>query len=1225
MKPGAFQLATQDINKQFNQLRNSFRKELRESVNDIRLDALYQQLLMQHVFQRPEPLAAMTSWSVAPEFAWWLFQHVTTTRPGKIIELGSGTSTLVIAAALKQLGVGRFLSFEHDHAYLEKTRDLLQVCGLQEHVELIFAPLEEVQLEGETYRWYDLPYDLIDHMVGREELDLLLVDGPPAATNHHARYPALARLHGYCNESTLVLLDDAGRKEEQEILGRWGEILEGKCSHQMLSNVRHGPALFHFTKKPILLNGCEQVSSSSADEGDHQDVERSVKGALLRVQQDQNEELVQSLLNTYYRLRERSLDELKLKNAEVSAQIRAFEGETSALKQEFASERLRLSERNQFLESRNDELVRELKEVQGQLEAATRNQDAVKAELRELTKKYELVFKSVVYQLGMATYRQTRSVTGWLKMPLAIKRVMRRHAASGNPDVIEYQARTSQHSKGGGKSMVPESSQQAKSFGFVARSGLLVKATQGKSESVLWMASQLVDEHGYEAGLRFAEKNLDDFQRPALNILRANASLNSEMDWLKYINAYLKSFAIAPVDLASYAGSRFLRLRVATQLAPVEGCLVTVIMPAFNAEASIKHAAESVLAQTWHNIELIIVDDCSSDSTLSVAQAIAKNDSRVKVLHNPVNVGPYVSKNLALRIARGEYITGHDADDWAHPERIARHMQEIFSEPKPPKASLSGMIRVNESGAVTRFSKLSPNTRDGVLSSAFISCMFEARFLKEVLGSWEEVKFAGDSELIRRAEKVIGGPMPRYNFLGMICLDQEGSLTNDPEHGHSPITGVSKSRQAFRKEFSAWHAKASIEELFLPFPQASRALDIPESVRVPCESVKQAVEYHEESYGKRRLVCDVCIVTDLRFPGGNASSTLDEVKFFTSKGMSVRLIHCPSLVSRGKGISDRYDQWAGLIDNFYAVTSVDARYLIIRHPTVACSAGFEMLSRKIKAGAVIAVINNSVSRIGGKAVYSLQCLAERLESLNADVVKVFPLSPAIRKELQGHLSAQLLSDVDWNPTFDASQFAFSPKQANSEPYVIGRHGRDGREKWIESKKALCLAYPEDDLFKISILGGADNAYKVIGRKPSNWEVFSFGEVPPEKYLAGIDFFVYFPHTELNEAFGRTIIEAAFVGVPCILPVRFKETFGDLAFYCDPVNVRSLISRLANSPTYRLMWVSAVRDIAVKKYETNVLAKRLEEVGQHLNDMLGLDVNLLHYKKWIETGEGQCFE
>lgn len=850
MKPGAFQLATQDISKQFNKLRDSFRKELRESVNDIRLDALYQQFLLQHVFERPEPLAAMTGWSIAPEFAWWLFQHVATTRPENIIELGSGTSTLVIAAALKKLGVGRFLSFEHDYAYLEKTRALLQLCDLQDHVELLYAPLEEIQLDGETYRWYDLPYDLIDHTVGSGKLDLLLVDGPPAATNRHARYPAVPRLGNYCNESTLVLLDDADREGEQEILGRWHELLKGECSYQMLSNVRHGPALFHLAQRPEHLNDCDEASISTVSEWVGLTIEQQLKNALKCEQQDQNDELVRSLLDSFFCLRERSIEKLKLKNAVVGSQNQTLERKAAALRQELAAEKvaLRTLEAQRQL---NDKLAQELEGAKRQVEDLIHERNTLRTELTALARQHKLVYKSLVYQLGMAFYRQTRSVAGWAKMPLAIQRVMRRHASSGNPDVVEYQAYPSQRLKGVEKTSGAGYSQGANAIDLSACSGALQKVVRGmKTNSVLWVASQIADERGYQAATQFAEENVDGTQRPGLNILRANASLHSEKDWLRYFNAYLAPFQLAPVSLSAIAGSRFSRLCVVEPLATVEGPLISVIMPAFNAEATLRHAAQSILDQTWRNLQLIIVDDCSSDATWDIAQQIAALDSRVLVLRNAANVGPYVSKNLALRLAKGEYITGQDADDWSHPQRLERDIEPILSSSGQLIAVLSSMVRMNSEGEFSRFAKVGSTSADGVRRIASISLLIKANYLRDVLGGWDSVRFGADSELIIRAEKVMGAQFARLDHIGMFCLDLDTSLTNDPAFGVSKVTGISPTRKAFRDSYTQWHANVKKESAKLPFPHIERKFWAPEAMLVPLSDVQKNIACHQAQFDK---------------------------------------------------------------------------------------------------------------------------------------------------------------------------------------------------------------------------------------------------------------------------------------------------------------------------------------------------------------------------------------
>ena len=79
-------------------------------------------------------------------------------------------------------------------------------------------------------------------------------------------------------------------------------------------------------------------------------------------------------------------------------------------------------------------------------------------------------------------------------------------------------------------------------------------------------------------------------------------------------------------------------------------------MTAFNAEATLRYAANSILRQTHRNIELYIVDDVSTDGTREVMREIATGDSRVHLLFNETNTGTYVAKNRAMQVAAGAYI-----------------------------------------------------------------------------------------------------------------------------------------------------------------------------------------------------------------------------------------------------------------------------------------------------------------------------------------------------------------------------------------------------------------------------------------------------------------------------------------------------------------------------------------------------------------------------------------
>ena len=97
--------------------------------------------------------------------------------------------------------------------------------------------------------------------------------------------------------------------------------------------------------------------------------------------------------------------------------------------------------------------------------------------------------------------------------------------------------------------------------------------------------------------------------------------------------------------------------------ASAEGPVVSVIIPAYNASNSIGNALRSVLKQSLEDLEVIVVDDASSDRSLQIARDMAAADPRVRVLSHSCNLGQAAARNLALRVARGRWIALVDADD----------------------------------------------------------------------------------------------------------------------------------------------------------------------------------------------------------------------------------------------------------------------------------------------------------------------------------------------------------------------------------------------------------------------------------------------------------------------------------------------------------------------------------------------------------------------------------
>ncbi|MBQ9230107.1 MAG: glycosyltransferase family 2 protein [Prevotella sp.] len=105
--------------------------------------------------------------------------------------------------------------------------------------------------------------------------------------------------------------------------------------------------------------------------------------------------------------------------------------------------------------------------------------------------------------------------------------------------------------------------------------------------------------------------------------------------------------------------------------------LVSVIMPTFNASKYLADSIESVLNQTYTNLELLITDDCSSDETQKILQQFAQKDPRVKVEFLKDNYGPGVARNKSIERAQGRYIAFCDCDDRWFPEKLEKQIAHM--------------------------------------------------------------------------------------------------------------------------------------------------------------------------------------------------------------------------------------------------------------------------------------------------------------------------------------------------------------------------------------------------------------------------------------------------------------------------------------------------------------------------------------------------------------------
>jgi len=194
-------------------------------INEYRQLTAYQQL---QTYLRPRfILPPMRDWAISPDFAALLVRLIHDRQPKRIVEFGSGSSTLVCGYCLERLGGGEIISIDHDPEFADKTRkdltrhDLARWADVRVAERRSSAYLDDTT--GQPVEWYDT--DVVDSLPG--DIDLVIVDGPPGSAHPFARYPALPALAQRLSANATLVLDDADRPGEQATLARWQHEFQG--------------------------------------------------------------------------------------------------------------------------------------------------------------------------------------------------------------------------------------------------------------------------------------------------------------------------------------------------------------------------------------------------------------------------------------------------------------------------------------------------------------------------------------------------------------------------------------------------------------------------------------------------------------------------------------------------------------------------------------------------------------------------------------------------------------------------------------------------------------------------------------------------------------------------------------------------------------------------------------------------------------------------------------
>lgn len=209
----------------------------------------------------------------------------------------------------------------------------------------------------------------------------------------------------------------------------------------------------------------------------------------------------------------------------------------------------------------------------------------------------------------------------------------------------------------------------------------------------------------------------------------------------------------------------------------IENPLVSVIIPTHDRKEYVVKAINSVLSQTYKNIEIIIIDDCSTDGTHQVISDLCKQNNRIFLIKNSVNLGPAESANRGIDCSRGKYIAILDDDDvWCEAKKLQK--QVSFLETHVGHVLVGGgVIRVSKEGK--ELSRYLPIEHDNDIRKAILidnvfahsTVLFTRESWKQAQGYQKDLQYFADWDLWLKLGKL--GSF--YNFQEFFCyyLDQQ--------------------------------------------------------------------------------------------------------------------------------------------------------------------------------------------------------------------------------------------------------------------------------------------------------------------------------------------------------------------------------------------------------------------------------------------------------------------
>lgn len=349
--------------------------------------------------------------------------------------------------------------------------------------------------------------------------------------------------------------------------------------------------------------------------------------------------------------------------------------------------------------------------------------------------------------------------------------------------------------------------------------------------------------------------------------------------WLEQVNAAFVVGDVAPISLLDNAPAPepFDRLFASVSAYVASGPLVSVVITTWCPGAEFISAFRSITGQTWRNLEILVIDDCSPPGYEDLLTSVVAEDPRARLLRMPSNGGTYIARNCGLREAAGDLFTVHDSDDWAHPERIERQVARMLAQPELISTG-SRALRLNDA-LVFRVPGVSASRENAS------SLTFWRERVVEQIGYYDASRKGADTEYAVRMLQHFGKRSHAILDEHLACIRlRVGSLSREefrPGWRHP-------ARAAYRRGYLWWHENASWRSGLLRNHGMVRSRCFPEPLPFMPD--------RESERARARRHWDVVYLLDARESVPMPEGALEEVLELAEAGFRVAVMHVESML-----------------------------------------------------------------------------------------------------------------------------------------------------------------------------------------------------------------------------------------------------------------------------------------------------------------------------------------